>query len=200
MRFFTHAVALVLLAAFLAGSCKPAQKQEPKPAVEGTYFSVRQFVRDQFNTYRNQPFVFLKVVQDGQQTDSSYVAADTMDWKPVLDAFSDADIGDTALVGRYKYSEFDEGLTGQHMFLYEAAAPELTTRQLMIGADPFTGRILSIYMDVNLPKGKTQKLYYATLKLIQIQQFSGKGDKARNLRVEYFFPQMGNDDAEEFTP
>lgn len=200
MRFQNLVVLLLLPTVLAATACKKSNQEKKEIKVEGTYFSVRQFMSDQFATFRNQPFVFLKVVTDGTQTDSSYVAADTMAWLPVVEAFANADIGDSALVGSYKYSEFDETVTGQHMFLYEAADPELMTRQLMIGADPFTRKISSIYMDVYLPHGKTQKLYYAPLKMIQIQTFSGKGSKARNLRIEYRFPQNDQEAADAYYP
>lgn len=200
MRLPTSAVLSVIVFCITAASCQKKTEPIAQSAAGGTYFSIKQFMADQFDTHRSQPFVFMKIVSDGEQTDSTYVAADTMAWTPVIDAFAAADISDSALVGQYKYSEFDEGLTGQHMFLYEAADPDLKTRQLMIGADPFTGKILSVYTEVQQPNGKTEKLYYAPLKLIQIQTFTGRGSKARNLRVEYHFPQPEKEEADVYIP
>lgn len=197
MQFYARFAALTMSLFLLATACRQEQKQIPVKPAGPTYFSVQQFILDQFDLFRDQPFVFIKVASMGSSADTSFAAADTMDWASVLQPFANADISDTAMLGKYRYSEFDEPLTQQHILLYEARQPELSTRKLMIAADQETGRIYSIYMDVNLPGGATERLFYAPLKLIQIQRFSVHNGRPQNLRVEYFFPGRENAGSEE---
>ena len=65
--------------------------------------------------------------------------------------------------------------------------PELFTRNMQITADQVTNKVKSIYIETN-KDGRVQKLYYAPIRLIQIQEFeSSLLGGERNLRLEYRF-------------
>ena len=163
-----------------------------KPAMDDTsqtYFSVRQLVKDQIQTYYGQPFSLYRVSTLNDKTDSSVVNLLNMDWAPIYKAFLASDIGEVKYLGHYRFSAFDDNMTGNRVLLYEALEKTLRTRQLQLVLDPTNMRIMSVYIDV-IDKGMQQRLLYIPMKIIQIQETeSSWAGKKRNFRLEYRFLQ-----------
>jgi hypothetical protein len=175
---------LLFLFSFL--SCKKKEAKTP-PTTNGTYFSIVQFARDQFTSFWGQPYSFRKVVTLNGKTDSTFASVNNMDWNAVLKPFFSSDISDKKYLDQYNFSMFQDDATETRNFYYEAKNQKLFTRKLHIMADMFTDKITSIYIETE-KNGKVQKLFYAPLKLIQIQEYESSflGEN-KDLKVEYYF-------------
>ncbi len=183
---FPYLLCLLLTTAVLI-QCK-GKKEETHVSVEaGTYFSIIQFADDQFRTYWRQPFTFLKIIRNNEDTDSSFVAAQEVDWAKELRPFFDSDISHARFLDRYRFSVLNDDVTVSRTYFYEAKEDELFTRNLQIITDPFTNKVKNIYIETE-KDGMVQKLYYTPLRLIQIQQFDKTLlGKQKNLRTEFRF-------------
>jgi hypothetical protein len=190
---YLRMVALPIVALLLFAACKP----KPKPAIasdnadKGTYFSIKQYVKDQWNTYLGQPFGIIKVTTQNGKVDSVLTNALTLEWGEILDKFFATDIGKPEYLGHYRFDMFLDESTDTRNFYYEAIDDTLFTRKLQISAMQENNKIRSIYIETERKtssKDIIQKLYYSPLKVIQIQEFDAlaTGDK-RESRVEYFF-------------
>ena len=154
---------------------------------QGTYFSIREFAADQFRTYWGQPFTLEKIVIENGEKDSSLVPVSKIDWAKALKPFFDADIADAKFLNQYSFTELNDDATVSKTYYYEAKNEKLFTRNLQIVTDPFTGKIKSIFIETE-KNGKTQKLYYKPVKLIQIQEYESSFlGKDKNIRIEYRF-------------
>lgn len=171
---------------FLGTSCGKKRALAPVPGMDTTqtYFSVRQYIQDQMTVYWGQPYSLNRFETREGKTDSSMVNFYNMEWGPVYAAFLATDISATKYLGHYRFSRFEEGISGNFVLNYEAMEKELYTRSLQITVDPTNNRILSIYI-VAAKDGNSRKLLYIPLKVIQIQE-SGAGKK-HNYRLEYRF-------------
>lgn len=181
--------------AFLAtiiflGSCnKPEAGKENE--VEGTYFSIIDFAKDQWATYHGQPYPVVKRVYLNGEVDSVYTNAMDMDWGAIFKTFFETDISDKKYVGEYRFSQFDESKTMTRNYYYEAIEPDLYTRTLNIMANYYTDKISSIYIEA---KKKTRlgtknvKLFYVPMETISIQEMeTTRTGENKELRIEYDF-------------
>ena len=173
-------------------SCKPSKKEEKTaPAGGPGYFSIAQFISDQWNTHRGQPYGMQKVVYMNGKVDSSMISAFDVDWGPIFKTFIATDISDLKYLDRYSFSEFADDATMTHNFFYEAKEESLFTRKLHIAADDVNHRVRSIYIETS-KNGKwsnfSQKLFYMPMKVISIQEFEwAETGPTKELRVEYRF-------------
>lgn len=180
---------LVPLFLFFA-SCKP---EEHKPADDagGTYFSIKQFAKDQWDTYKGQPYSLMKVVTLNGKTDSTLLSAFDMEWGRVFKIFFDTDISDSKYLGQYDFTMFEDNTTGTRNFYYEAKNEKLNTQKLQISADLETNKIRSVFIEAQDNQkwhSKTRKLFYMPVKLISIQEFEkSTPGPDKELRVEYRF-------------
>jgi len=175
----------MMVCLFLA--CSQKQKRRVIDVSGNSYFSVTQFANDQFRTFWGQPFTLQKFVTENGKTDSSLVSAYELDWAAALKPFFDADISDPRLVGKYNFSEVKDDATVSKTYFYEAKEKELFVRTLQIVTDPFTDKIKAIFIETE-KSGRTQKLYYKPIKVIQIQEYESSFlGKDKNLRIEYRF-------------
>jgi len=166
-----YSVLLVLLA-LSVGSCKKTRDKAPEELVEGNYFSINQFMLDEWNTFAGEPFMITKTVREGGKTDSVLLNSDIMPWGDVVKIFSETDISDRKYLGKYKFTQFDDNADQTHNFFYEALDEELFTRKLLITINQFTAKIKGIYIETEQKtvfEDCVRKLYYAPLKTIQIQ-------------------------------
>jgi len=177
----------------LFSACKKNKvDQKAVAAANGeTYFSIRQFAKDQFNTYWEQPFSFQQIIKNNEHADTTIVTTSQVNWEEILAPFFAADIGKTDLVGQYDFTIINEDATVSKIYHYQAKNPELHTQQFQVVTDPFNDRIKSIYIEAkekNWWKEKSEKLYYAPLKVIQIQTFESNliGKNEQKL-LEYRF-------------
>ena len=179
--------------AIFASSCKFNNvDNRPLPA-DSSYFSIKDFVRDQIILNSGQPISLTRVSVLNGERDSSLTNFMTANWAPVFDAFNESDIAERKYIGQYSFSQFDDESTGTHDFVYTAKNPKLFTRTLQIHIDPFTNKIMSIYIETakrNFWTNTSKKLLYIPYKIIQIQEQEGYFvGKSKNLLVEFRFPQ-----------
>jgi hypothetical protein len=172
-------------------ACDKEDKKSAAPTDQGTYFSIRQFAKDQLDTYWGQPFTLQKIETINGKKDSALISTYKMDWASVLKTFFESDISDPKYLGKYTFSTFDDKSTDSRTYYYEANEPDLFTRSLQIITDPYNNVIKSIYIETaaNGRMGeRSQKLYYRPIKVIQIQEFesSAIGKDKRSI-VEYRF-------------
>lgn len=190
---YLRIVVLPVMALLLFTACKPKPKPLPVQydADKGTYFSIKQYVKDQWNTYLGQPFGIIKVTTRNGKADSSLKNTYNVAWGDILDKFFATDISKPEYLGHYRFDMFLDESTDTRNFYYEAIDDTLFTRKLQISAMQENNKIRSIYIETERKTGTKdiiQKLSYLPLKVIQIQEFDAlaTGDKNES-RVEYFF-------------
>lgn len=170
-------IRVVLLLSILLLSCKKKTGTNNNANISnntGTYFSVKQFAQDQWETFKGQPFTFEKKIVSNGHTDTGLVIAQDMNWGEIVRPFFEADISDTSFLGKYTFSVFDESSSSTQNLYYKANDPDLFTQVLQITIDPFNNKIKAIYIETHKQtfwKNKSQKLYYAPLKSVLIQDF-----------------------------
>ncbi|PZF73520.1 hypothetical protein [Taibaiella soli] len=192
MRLF-QSIAILFFTVLTLASCGGEYASSTGKGLDsaGTYYSVNIFARDQWEMYYGQPYMLEKVAVLNGQKDSSLVAIENMDWGAILKIFSATDISNKKYLGQYDFSMFDNNLAASKVFYYQAKDPKLFTQVLEINVDPFNSRIRSIYIETakhSFWNDKIQKLYYAPLKTLQIQETEKPfmGDK-KELKVTYKF-------------
>jgi hypothetical protein len=183
----------ILLATICIMLCACAEKKpEPKPDIQGgTYFSIRQFSLDQWNTHHGQPYSIEKTAYMNGKTDSVLLNAYTLDWGAVFKVFFATDISDPKYLDHYNFSMFEDNATTTRNFYYEAKDDDLFTRKFQVSADAFTDKVRSIYVETEKKtrwSTVTQKLLYIPVKVISIQEFEWTGgNEPKELRIEYRF-------------
>ena len=184
---------LPVMAAMIFASCKPKSKPVIPPVVaeKGTYFSINQFVKDQWNTYLGQPFPLMVVTTRNGKADTAITNAIELDWGSIFKRFFETDISDPKYLGHYDFDMFLDESADTRNFYYEAKDEDLFTRKLQISAMQENNKIHSIYIETERKSGTKdiiQKLFYSPLSVIQVQEFDvlATGDK-NQLRIEYFF-------------
>jgi len=194
---YIRMVLLSSLAAILFTSCKPKAgsapltKEQQELAKDGTYWSINQYIKDQWNTYLGQPYSIVKVTTQNGKTDSVLKNALNLQWGDILGRFFASDISAPKYLGHYNFNLFLDETSDTRNFYYEAKDDTLFTRKLQITAMQQNNRISSIYIETQRKTGTkdiVQKLYYSPLKVIQIQEFDAlaTGDK-HELRIAYYF-------------
>jgi hypothetical protein len=178
---------LLLLLLLLSGCRKPTTDAA---VGDNGYFSIKQFVADQYQTYRGTPFVIEKLMVLNGEKDSAVLNSYNLDWAPILSIFLNTDISHDRFTDQYEAVLFDDG-AGAHVLYYTAKAEKLLTRVFQIRIDAATNRILSLYIETarnSFWNSTTRKLYYVPMKLIQIQEFSRPMmGRKKDLRIEYRF-------------
>jgi hypothetical protein len=164
---------LMLSCTVLLFSCKK-KEEVPVPVPEGgTYFSIRDFTKDQWKTYHGQPILITKLITKDNKTDSATLSALTMRWSEIFKIFFETDISDPRFLNQYEFELFEEETTQTRTFSYTAKDPALFTQKLQLAADVFTNKIRNIYIETqeqDFWKTTTQKLFYSPMRVIQIQK------------------------------
>lgn len=181
----------VILMLFLF-SCKPGSTvKNDLDKNGGTYFSIKQFIADQWSLYHGQPFGLQKTVYVNGKTDTTLVSAYDVDWAAIFKVFFESDISDKKFLGKYSFSSFPDNATQTNNFFYEAKDDNLYTRKLQISADNISNRVRSVYIETQKKgrwSGRTQKLFYQPIKVISIQEYEKAGPgTVKELRIEYRF-------------
>jgi hypothetical protein len=194
IKFQIGILVLALLSVFSLQSCKEEDEKlkEDFSNVNGSYFSVRQFALDQWNTFYGEPFLIVKSVRvnDGRY-DSSYTTSDTLNWGKIFKVFFATDISDRKFLGKYKYTQFEDAQDETLNLFYEALDDDLYTRKLLITADQYNHKVRGIYIEAvenSVGDAKIMKLYYKPMKRIQIQETESPmmGEKKHTV-TEYEF-------------
>lgn len=178
----------------LVSACtqKNAENKKPEIAEDDKgpyYFSMKDFVLDQWNVFHGQPYTFLvRVTKDGK-TDSSYVDAFKMELGALMETFNKTDIGEKKFLDKYRFNVVDDNVTFTRNYYYEAIDPTLYTKVLQVMTDPTNNKIKSVYVEASDDK-KELKLYYAPHKIIQVQEFKkANSGLLKEVKTEYRFPQ-----------
>ncbi len=157
----------------LFADCKKKEPKEDFSDVKGSYFSINQFILDQWNNFVGAPFIITKTIRvNGTTTDSSYTNSDTLNWAPIFKTFSKTDISDRKNLGLYNFNQFDDPQDNTHNFFYMAKDNDLFTQKLLITLDQSSLRVKGIYVETykkSVWTEVTEKLYYAPVKQVQIQ-------------------------------
>lgn len=183
-------VLFFLLLFSAACSSKKQEVKEPEiPDNAPTYFSIRQFIQDQWETYKMQPYTLERVITDGDKKDSSLVSAYEFELGEIMETFIKTDIGHKKFLGKYDFNMMEDASTWTRSYYYEATDPDVYTRKLQIITDAENNKIKNIYIEAEEKGGATVKLYYAPVKLIRIQEISKPtlGSK-KEITKEYRFP------------
>ncbi len=170
-KYFVVFAAFAVLA---LGSCKEKTPADIFPAEKGTYFSIKKFTLDEWETHAGEPISFLKTVTEGGKTDSSFVNIEHVDWVDVLKTFTETDISDKSFLGQYSFSQFEDSLDNTHNFLYLANNKELFTQKLLITMDVNTMKLRGVYIETfkkTFWNERQQKLFYSPVEVIQVQQY-----------------------------
>ena len=175
-KYFKYTGFLILFLALTISSCKKKKKEAgPDANLTGSYFSIKQFALDEWNTFAHDPFTIVKTVKvNSGATDSSFTNSDTISWAPIFKAFFETDISGRTFLGKYTFTQFDDNQDATHNFFYEADPEddELFTRKVLITIDQNNHRVKGIYIETlkkNIMGERTQRLYYSPMKTIQIQ-------------------------------
>ena len=189
-------ILLSLACLYLLASCKNNPVTERPLPPDSSYFSVKQFVSDQIQMYKDQPYSLTRVVNTDDRFDSGLMPMQEIEWAPIIKAFSDADISTRSMLGKYSFNVFDDATTGNRDFSYTAKETGLYTRSFQIHSDPFNNKITSIYIETSSKDfwgGRSQKLLYVPLHIIQIQESAHRllGSSKRS-RTEIRFPEANS--------
>lgn len=170
---FRSVLSIVLLSLLYTSCKKKDEIPDEFKDEKGTYFSINQYILDQWNTFEGEPIFIVKTVRvNGGKVDSSFTNSDTLDWAKIFKTFSETDISDRKFLGKYNFNQFDDNQDMTHNFFYQAKDDEEFTQKLLITIDQYTNRVKGIYIETfkkDFGDETTQKLYYAPLKSIQLQ-------------------------------
>lgn len=160
--------------------------------VKGSYFSIKQFALDEWNTFAGDLFTVTKITTiDSKIVDSAILASDTMDWNQIFKAFFPSDISDRKFLGKYNFNQFDDNVDGTHNFFYEAKDEDQFTQKLLITIALFTNKVKGIYIETrksSISGDITQKLYYKPMTEVQIQTIDEpKMGNKKHTVVQYDF-------------
>ncbi len=111
-KFLVSSVALYTLLISLSACNSSSEKNTNSVATKSTdelYFSSTQFITDQWNINKLQPYVILRVINEDGKSDSTYINQDETIFKEFSKYFVAADIAKSNLLDKYEYSEnFDD--------------------------------------------------------------------------------------------
>lgn len=154
-------------------SCKKNEEKKIPDTSNGTYFSIKDFTKDQWKTFHGKPYAINVFTTLNGKTDSTLVSALTMKWSALFSIFFKADISDPKFLEQYDFSMFEESLTETRTFTYTAKDPSLFTQKFQVMADMYNNKIRNIYIETQEQtfwNTKTQKLFYSPVRVIQIQE------------------------------
>lgn len=162
----------------LSVSCKNKPTEEVNVNtnnVDELYYSSSQFINDQWNTNKLQPFVVLRVINENGKSDSAYLQQDESLFKEFSTFFTAADIAKKEYLGKYNYTENFDQASGFAFLTYTAKEPDLFTQKVEISMDPYSSKIMAVYIetkDDGFFKTNSQKILYTLDKGIFIQEYS----------------------------
>ncbi len=172
-------------------SCKEATLEERLAATNGTNFSIKRFIYNQWKANAGKPFVILKTIKIDGKVDSSYSNSDTLNWNEIFDVFYETDISDKKYVGHYKFNQIEDKEDQTINLMLDASEDDFFVRKFMLSIDMNTEKVRGIYIETfkHSALGEVQqKLYYAPMRTVQIQTYEDPliGTK-KNKIVQYYF-------------
>lgn len=171
-------------------SCGAQSRNDYDP--DTSYWSINQFIIDQYNLLVGEPIALTKIVTLNEQVDTTYIPLDEVDWATIFKVFGATDISDPKYYNLYNYSHFDDNFLEMSTMSYTAKDPGLYVQRLDINYDNETRKISLIYIETsenNMMHDKQQKLsYYVRDKIIIQESERSKFSKDKELNVVYKFP------------
>jgi len=140
-----------------------------------TYFSIRQFLNNQWTLLKVEPIVFLKIVEEDGKIDSTYVPLDSALFESISAPFIAGDISNPEFVGKYKYSASEDRSMDMIFLQYDALDETLICRNLLISASAESGRIATVYMETqhsSFWSTTIHKMTFTKTDAIVIREFS----------------------------
>ncbi|MBL7706131.1 MAG: hypothetical protein JNM21_11360 [Taibaiella sp.] len=188
MNFSTYFTSFIIGMLLLA-ACNPKPDKEYDP--DTSYWSMNQFLIDQYNVRKLDPVVIKKTVDLNGKIDSAFIPIADIDWATVYKVFGAADISNPSFYNQYEYKNFDDNFLEMSTMTYTAKDPNLFVQRLDINYDNISGKIDVVYAETNddgLLRQKQQKLsYYVGKKVIVQETEKGIFSKEKNLTVTYEF-------------
>jgi hypothetical protein len=175
-------------------SCKDAQtntaSDENTIHIEN-YFSIKQFMDDQWELYKDDVYVLMRTIQYKNQSDTAYVDLDEKNFKDIRAYFDPIDISSKTFLNLYHVEEIYDSSQEMYIINYLANNDELLLQKLSLVIHDETLKIMSIYAETqskNIFKTKTSKLNYNPKTSIVIQENEKPliGD-AKHTITHYFF-------------
>lgn len=190
MRFKSILLWSVVSVLFLASCGKKEEEEAYDP--EKSYFSIKQFVADQYELRKGQPYTFTKYTTVNGKTDSALVPYDEVDWNTVFKLFCATDISDNKYFGQYDYNHFDDNTLETSVMTYTAKDPDLFVQKFNVNYDNTTGRIGMVYVetaDNGRFHSKEQKLaYYVSDKIVIMETEKSFMSDPKEVVITYKFP------------
>ena len=156
-------------------SCKERTQIDVLTDVKGNYFSVNQYIIDEWQSHAGEPVAFKKTIKENGKVDSSMTNAELMDWPAVLGPFIATDISDRKYLNKYTFSQFDDELDNTHDFMYVANKSDMFVQKLLLTMDINTMKVRGLYIETYKKTflGETkQKLLYTPLRTIQVHEIT----------------------------
>lgn len=156
-----------------------------------TYFSVTQFLDDQWLNRSGIPYTLQRIATVNGKTDTAFVLLDSLLWQNLRKPFDATDIGKASFLGQYDFQFFEDETTESNNLVYTAKDKQLFMQKMLINADMFNDMIRSVYIETNdTRKGysRIQKLSYIPDQIIQIQEFEkSSATPEKDLYILYKF-------------
>lgn len=188
MNFSTYFTSL-LIGLLLLTACSAKQDKEYDP--DTSYWSMNQFLIDQYNIRKLDAIVIKKTINLNGKVDSSFIPIGDIDWATVYKVFGAADISSPSFYNQYEYKNFDDNFLEMSTLSYTAKDPKLFVQREDVNYDNISGKIDMVYVETNddgLFRQKQQKLsYYVGKKVIVQEVEKGTFSKEKNLTVTYEF-------------
>lgn len=169
-RYFAICIAF---AALFLSSCKEKSQLDLLTEVKGNYFSINQYIIDEWTSHAGEPLGFKKTIKENGKVDSSMTNGDLMDWPSITSVFIATDISDRKNLNKYTFSQFEDETDNTHDFMYVANKPDMYVQKLLLTMDVNTMKVRGIYIETyekSILKEKSQKLFYSPMRTIQIQE------------------------------
>ncbi|RQO31260.1 hypothetical protein DBR32_04635 [Taibaiella sp. KBW10] len=185
---------ILCLSAFLLlllASCKK-KTEEAAYDPEKSYFSIKQFIADQYDLKKGQPFVFRKYTTVNGKTDSAFVPYDEVDWNTIFKLFCATDISDNKYFDQYDFNNFDDNTLETSIMTYTAKSPDMFVQKFNVNYDNITGKIGMVYAetaDNGRFHSKQQKLaYYVNEKIVIMETEKSLMSDQKEVMITYQFP------------
>lgn len=181
---------LLVFCLFSLSACKQKDvaKSEEETEEELRYFSIKQFIEDQFDLKKGQPYTFRKVVVQNGRSDTTLIPYDKVNWKEVFATFAATDISDPETFGDYDFTNVDDNTLESSMLIYTAKNPKDFTQKLNVGYDNLTGKIGSIYIETKTDEKDQRLTYFVNEKIIISEYTSPEKGVINEKTTMYLFP------------
>jgi hypothetical protein len=151
-----------------------------------TYFSIKDYLDQQWNLKKDDPYTLLKIVIANGKRDSTFVAFDSANWYAILHPFYIADISNKKYLGWYHFDSFEnEDMEEVHIH-YEAIAPDTIMRKMDVAANKYSGMVNLVYMETRYKANDvitTRKMTYKHDDFIQVIESEKKEGKPAVERI-----------------